>query len=166
MDGDGGRSGGAPTREGVAVKRAVAVLVRPPGRRDFQMLLGVLRPEDDEDLPGVWGLPASSLRGGELWEDAVRRTGREKLGVILEPGPMVKEGTAERPGHRLRMRLYRAELVDGEPDVRPALDEPLSEGTTRYAAWAWMAPDRLRPAASRGSLCTRLALEWSESERS
>ena len=46
-------------------------------------LLLVRRPDDDENLPGVWGLPAVSLAAGESEEDAVRRAGRDKLGVEL-----------------------------------------------------------------------------------
>ncbi len=156
------QNGASARGDGTPVKRAVAVVVRPPGQGEFHTLLLVLRPEDDEELPGVWGLPASSLRQGESWEDAVPRTGREKLGVALQPGPMLGEGSAERPGYRLHMRLYLAALVDGEPNVRPELEAPLPEGTTRYDAWGWAGTDRLRGAVSRGSLCARLALEWIE----
>ena len=51
------------------------VIERPEG------LLLVRRPDDDEDLPGAWGLPAATLAEGESEEDAVRRAGRDNLGV-------------------------------------------------------------------------------------
>ena len=57
-------------------------------------LLLVRRPEDDESLPGVWGLPAASLAGSESEEDAVRRAGREELGVEVVPvRPVGSDGT-------------------------------------------------------------------------
>lgn len=47
-------------------------------------VLGVKRPEDDDDHPGMWGLPATSLDEGESWEDAVHRAAEKKLGVEVE----------------------------------------------------------------------------------
>ena len=56
------------------VRRAVAAAVR----RDDGLILVVLRPDEPgEELPGVWGLPAVTLRDGESPEDGVRRLGRE-----------------------------------------------------------------------------------------
>lgn len=138
------------------VKRSVAfVVVRASDGPADPGVLAVRRPPDDEELPDAWGLPAASLREGEGWEEAVRRAGREKLGVELAVGEMLREGEAERDAYRLRMRLYRAEIREGEPDV----DQP-ARGVTRYVDRAWSPPERLRPAASRGSLCSRLCLEW------
>ena len=56
-------------------------------------LLLVRRPDDDDDLPGVWGLPAASLAEGESEEDAVRRAGREKLGVEVRAAASRSEPT-------------------------------------------------------------------------
>jgi 8-oxo-dGTP diphosphatase len=107
-------------------------------------LLLVRRPDDDEDLPGVWGLPAVSLATTESEEDGVRRAGREKLGVrvrALEPigtdGPMTD---------------FRAEIVTGEPAV------PQSGPNTQYAELRWGEPGDLVPAARQGSLCSRVLL--------
>lgn len=141
---------------GDALKRSVSVLVGSP---DGTGLLAVRRPEDDEELPGVWGLPAATLRDGESWRKAAERVGREKLGVRLEPGEVVREGEAPREDYRLRMRLFEAEITEGEPEVpQPA------EGVTQYVDWTWAPPERLRPAAVRGSLCSRLCLEHLEAE--
>ena len=150
------------------IKRSIAVVVSAgpaatPGvkaglhswRARTHAVLLVRRPPDDEDLPDAWGLPAGSLRAGESWEEAVRRAGREKLGVELRPGPLLGEGDLERRDYILRMRLYAAELAAGQP----AVPQPLP-GVTQYAAWAWGPVDRLRPAAGRGSLCSRLCLRW------
>ena len=72
-------------------------------------LLLVRRPDDDESLPGAWGLPAVSLAPGEAEEDAVRRAGRDKLGVELEPlGPVGREGG---------MTDWQVRVAAGEPAV-------------------------------------------------
>jgi len=54
-------------------KQSVAVVIRNPQEAD--KVLTVLRPEDDEDLPNVWGLPAATLRPGEDWDAAIVRVG-------------------------------------------------------------------------------------------
>lgn len=124
-------------------------------------MLLVQRPADDEDLPLAWGLPAASLAPGESWTDAVRRAAGDKLGIEVEPGEVLREGSLERPSYSLEMRLYDARIVAGEPDVdRDVVD------VTRYAAWRWGAPAELSPAAARGSLCGRLYLEWTGLRRS
>ena len=79
-------------------------------------LLLVRRPDDDESLPGVWGLPAVSLAPGESEEDAVRRAGRDKLGVELEPlEPVGREGG----------------MTDWQARVRPASRPCLNPARTR-----------------------------------
>lgn len=138
------RAGGADE------KRSVSVLVEGPhGSR----LLAVRRPEDDEELPGAWGLPAASLRGDEGWAEAAARIGPEKLGVDLDVGEVLREGEAAREAYRLRMRLFGASIAAGEPEVPQ--DAP---GVTQYVDWTWARPDRLRDSARRGSLCSRLCL--------
>lgn len=139
------------------MKRSVSLLVLRPERGGE--VLVVRRPDDDEELPGLWGLPAGTLAEDESWEEAVRRTGRQKLGVDLGPVRIVEEGRQAREGYRLHMRLYRAELEGGEPRV----PQPVG-GVTQYTAWSWSAPERLEEAAAAGSLCARLCLRWAERE--
>lgn len=134
------------------LKESVACVVRRAGRP--RELLAVLRPEDDPDLPGVWGLPAASRRPSESWEDAVARVGRDKLGATLRRGRLLAQGDETRPGYRLRMRLYEAEIEDGEPRV----PQPVA-GVTQYASWCWAQGAFLEPGAREGSLCCRLYLE-------
>lgn len=133
------------------IKRSVSFVVRAPA--DASRILAVRRPADDEDLPNAWGLPAGSLREGESWEDAVRRAGREKLGVELEPGAILDEGQLQRAGYTLHMRLYEARIVEGVPRVPQA-----APGITQYSALDWATADRFVPAADAGSLCCRLYL--------
>lgn len=134
-----------------SVKRSVSVAVFEPGG---DRLLTVRRPPDDDELPGLWGLPAASLAPGESHREAVERVGRDKLGATLAPGDVLAEGSTERPSYRLEMRLYGGRIVSG----RPAVPQPV-EGVTQYVAWEWAPPDRLRASARRGSLCSRLCLE-------
>ena len=134
------------------VRRSVAVAIPHPD--DAGRVLVVQRPSDDPDLPLAWGLPAASLRAGESWDDAVRRAGREKLGVELRVGGLLREGTRERPGYTLRMRLYGATLHAGTP----ATPQPFPD-VTQYVAWRWDLPAALEPAARQGSLCSRLFLD-------
>ena len=114
-------------------------------------LLIVRRPEGDESLPGLWGLPAASLATGESEEDAVRRAGREKLGVEVRP--------LEPAGRELTMTDWRAEVIAGEPSV------PQPGPNTQYAELRWGGARELVPAARQGSLCCRallreLGVEW------
>jgi len=123
---------------------------------DGELVLLVRRPDDDADLPGVWGLPAATIAEGksaegESAEDAVRRAGREKLGVEVRP--------LEAIGSDGGMTDFRAEIVTGEPEV------PQSGPNTQYAELRWGGLDDLAPAARRGSLCSQVLLrargvEW------
>lgn len=144
---DASTPGPAPRRP---VKRSVSLAI--PAADGGRLLL-VRRPPDDEDLPGVWGLPAASLSEGERWEEAVARAAREKLGVVVAPGRELERGELERAGYRLEMRLFEAVLVRGEP----AVPQPAA-GVTQYSEWRWGSADDVRPAAERGSLCSQLLL--------
>jgi len=120
-------------------KRSVSLVIEGPGG-----LLLVRRPDDDESLPGVWGLPAVSLAPGESEEEAVRRAGREKLGVdVRTVRPVGEEGS---------MRDWEAEIVSGEPSV------PQPGPHTQYVGLRYGEPGELVPAAREGSLCCRVLL--------
>jgi ADP-ribose pyrophosphatase YjhB (NUDIX family) len=136
------------------LKRSVSLVIE-----DARGLLIVRRPDDDESLPGLWGLPAVSLARGETEEEGVRRAGTAKLGAEVRPLEPVGEDHAERPGHRIAMRDWRAELVRGEPRV------PQDGPGTQYTALRWGTAEDLVPAARAGSLCCRVllrerALDW------
>lgn len=144
------------------IRRAISFVLRGPGG-----VLAVRRPPDDEDLPLAWGLPAASLLLHESWEDAVRRAAREKLGLDVEVGPLLNEGTVERDDYILRMRLY---ATTPEPDrtsdgtaIAPDLSREQAPGrprTTRYVDWQWAENGEVfQPAAAEGSLCCRLYLD-------
>ena len=134
------------------VQRAVALVVHCPD--DAGLLLAVRRPEDDADLPGLWGLPAATLSEDETVEDAARRIGETKLGTGVEPGEVAAQGTQQRSAYLLEMALVTARLRD--PDSRPRLQAP--PASTAYVAWRWAHPDILQEAARRGSLCCQLLM--------
>ncbi len=134
------------------VKHSVSFAIFRPGHPD--QVLVVQRPPDDDDLPDAWGLPAGSLRAGEDWAEAVRRAGRDKLGVELEVASELNRGSLERAAYTLEMRLLEARIIAGEPRVPRS-----AAGVTQYQAWKWGKAEDLAPAAARGSLCSRLFLE-------
>jgi 8-oxo-dGTP pyrophosphatase MutT (NUDIX family) len=107
-------------------------------------VLLVRRPDGDESLPGVWGLPAASLADGESEQDAVRRAGREKLGIEVRP--------LEPVGGELTMTDWLVEVVEGEPSV------PQDGPNTQYTELRWGELAELVPAARQGSLCSRALL--------
>lgn len=133
---------------------AVALAIEDPKRVGH--VLTVRRPPDDPDLPNAWGLPAASIRPGESAVDAAHRAAEDKLGVALDLGPEINRGSLRRADTTLSMTLFAARVRTGEPHV----PQPVPD-VTQYTELQWDTPDRLRPAAQRGSLCCRLALGWS-----
>ena len=120
------------------IKRSVAVLIRSE-----EHILSTRRPDNDEELPGVWGLPAGSYRGTESLEELVRRIGQEKLGVLLIPIRKLAQGMQIRERYTLDMELWEAEM----------------SGTPKHSAWRWAVAQTPHNGESQGSLCCRLALE-------
>jgi 8-oxo-dGTP diphosphatase len=128
-------------------KRSVALVIE-----GAEGLLLVRRPDDDESLPGEWGLPAATLRAGEAEEDAVRRAGRDKLGVEVRPLRPLGEAEDERSEYRIVMRDWAVEIASGDPSV------PQPGAGTQYDSWRWGEAAELEPAARRGSLCAQVLL--------
>jgi 8-oxo-dGTP pyrophosphatase MutT (NUDIX family) len=135
-------------------KESVAAVIRHPDR-DGRLLI-VQRPETpDEELLGVWGLPAASLKPGEDDYAALQRLGKQKLGAELRPLRMLAQGRMARTDYELEMRLYEA-LLEGEPK----LATKANENVTLYTEWRWDKPERLNEGAIKGSLCCRLVLDF------
>ena len=122
----------------VPIKHSVAVMIF-----NGDQVLAIRRPDDDDELPGIWGLPAGTCRGAETVEQVIGRIGREKLGVILEPIRKIAFGTQERLAYKLEMELWEVSM----------------QGTPTYREWKWSPVDVLAPGADRGSLCCELALK-------
>ena len=123
------------------IKHSVAVLIRRGDR-----VLVLRRPDDDDELPGIWGLPAGSFRHSETLGDLIERIGRDKLGVSLRPLRRLCEGGQDRPTYRLEMELWEVALI-GEP------------GGATSENWKWDSVDLLKPGRDSGSLCCALALK-------
>lgn len=146
-------------------RESIALIIREPGPDGGRApacgpgsrWLLVRRPDDDEELPGVWGLPAGTRRTDETDADLIHRIARDKLGVEVEPGAAVAGGSAERPTYRLEMQLWTATIVGGEPDVDVTVSDAFP--VTRYASWRWGDASDLGDGAAHGSLCCRLGLE-------
>jgi ADP-ribose pyrophosphatase YjhB (NUDIX family) len=119
------------------IKRSIAVLIR-----NGDLILSVRRADNDDELPGVWGLPAGSFRSSESLEDLVARIGQQKLGVVLTPLRKLTEGTQNRPAYQLEMELWEVSM----------------EGTPNHTAYRWGLIEVLRPGMMQGSLCCELAL--------
>ena len=119
-------------------KRSVAVLIRKD-----DLILSTRRADNDDEFPGVWGLPAGSYRGSETLEDLIARIGRDKLGVRLVPARKLEKGTQERDRYTLNMELWEVEM----------------SGVPQHPAWKWTTPDVLQSGSEQGSLCCRLALQ-------
>ena len=120
------------------VKHSIAVLIRKGDR-----ILAVRRPDDDDELPGIWGLPAGSFRSDETLEDLIARVGRDKLGVSLTPVRKLGAGTQDREHYRLEMELWEVAV----------------KGTPAKSQWQWTQIETLKAGSRKGSLCCRLALE-------
>lgn len=102
----------------------------------------------------MWGLPAVTVRPGELPEAAVKRIGREKLGVSIEPTAFLGIDTTDRGEYRLVLMDVEATLVDGEPNVASA-----TTTATKYIDSQWTNDlSLLTEAAEKGSLCSRILL--------
>jgi 8-oxo-dGTP diphosphatase len=120
------------------VKHSIAVVVRKD-----DLILTIRRADNDDEFPGVRGVPAGSFRNSESVEDLIARIGQQKLGVVLTPLRKLAEGVQDRAAYRLEMELWEASM-EGTPDRE----------------FKWSAAEALRPGMAQGSLCCELALGW------
>jgi hypothetical protein len=118
-------------------KHSIAVLIRNGDR-----ILTTRRSDTDDELPGVWGLPAGTFRESETVDDLIRRIGQQKLGVRLTPLRKLCEGIQKRAAYTLEMELWEATM----------------DGTPGHPAWKWADFDVLKPGRLAGSLCCDLGL--------
>ncbi|MSQ40699.1 MAG: NUDIX hydrolase [Dehalococcoidia bacterium] len=134
---------------------AVALLIHHP--REPGQILVVKRPEgSEEELPGIWGLPAATCRANERPKKAARRAARQKLGVSLRTLRPVAEGVHQRPQGPLAMTLFEAVPVEDTPTLPIASHQV--DGFTYYTEWRWAPLSILEEGAAQGSLCCALAL--------
>lgn len=124
--------------------------------RNEKEFLVVKRPEEDKEIGGLWGLPASRFDPKtETPDQAVLRASREKLncGVeVAERLPLVI--IQKRRGYDLMLIDYICRLLKGEPDVSKAR----TQGTV-YVDQKWVSdPKVLLKIAEKGSICAQIFL--------
>jgi 8-oxo-dGTP diphosphatase len=121
------------------IKRSIAVLIRKG-----DLILSVRRADNDDELPGIWGLPAGSFRESESLADLIARIGLQKLGVSLTPIRRIAEGVQDRPGYQLQMELWEV-AMRGDPS---------------HSAFEWATIEVLKAGMDQGSLCCELAWKF------
>jgi 8-oxo-dGTP pyrophosphatase MutT (NUDIX family) len=140
---------------GLSMPQAVSVVIYENSSGD--RVLAVRRPDEaGESFAGMWGLPAATVGEDETPEEAVRRLGRQKLGMTLEVGDEIIRESEESDGDRLKMVLFEAKAEEAEPKLVREWDP---KDVTYYTAWKWAEASVFEPTAEAGSLCCRLFLE-------
>jgi ADP-ribose pyrophosphatase YjhB (NUDIX family) len=140
-----------------SIKHSVAIVIRDSENR----FLVVKRAANDDSLPGVWGLPAASLRDDETSELAAIRAGRDKLGVNVKVVGFLGTDWLSDDDHANELSEYEVQVLSGTPSV-PQHDSSVSQ----YERLCYTDdPSVLVPAARQGSLCSRILLrtlghEW------
>lgn len=132
---------------------AISIVLRS-GHRPGQFLI-VKRPNDDQDLPGSWGLPTTTLQPQEAPEACARRVCREKLGCTGEPLRFMGAMHQSRPGYNLVLMEIEMILIGTRlPQVSQATSK-----TTLYTKQKWVdQPEALWPSARNGSCCSAIFL--------
>jgi ADP-ribose pyrophosphatase YjhB (NUDIX family) len=116
--------------------------------------LCVKRSDDDDSLPGVWGLPGASLREGETQENAVLRGARDKLGIKVKVERFVGDDTQDKGPYILHLCEYQVSILEGKPSTLNS-----DSATSSYEAVQWSSnPEVLLEAAKKGSSCSRIFL--------
>lgn len=134
-------------------KFAIAVALENPANNKEYLV--VQRAPDDDSLPNIWGLPATSLKSNELPDEMVRRIGREKLGTDIEPISNLGVQRSERDTYELILMDIKSKLIGQEPDVTNA-----DTSGSKYVDQKWTSDfSILIPGAKKGSLCDRIFLE-------
>lgn len=65
----------------------------------------------------LWEFVGGKVEPGETRELALIRECREELGVEVQPGEIFMEVIHEYPDLTVRLTLFRAEILDGEPKL-------------------------------------------------
>ncbi len=135
------------------IKYVVAVVLTDPNRLD--QYLTVKRPDNDPDLGGAIGLPAATMRAGELPEQTAARVCREKLACDATPTRFIGIMFQKRNSYDIFLMDIEMNLNEGsEPDVLKAETEH-----TAYTEQNWSAnPLDVMPSAKHGSCCSSIFL--------
>lgn len=130
---------------------AVALVIKD---EDGNFLI-VKRPDDlNDQLAGVWGFPAVTLREGETELEGCQRTGITKLGIEVKVGKRIGSGNNERKTFMLYLTDYEAKILKGTPIVPQADTSVTQYDECKFTNDATL----LHPAARKGSVCTKVFL--------
>jgi len=131
----------------------VAVVLKK--HQDGNEFLVVKRPDDDPDLGGHWGFPATTMKPGELPEQAAKRICKEKLNCDGEVTRFLGIMFQKRNNYDIFLMDVDMVVAEGqEPDVLTATTE-----NTAYVDQKWSTdPEDLRSSASGGSCCSSIFL--------
>lgn len=127
------------------------------------------RPGDDTDLRGAWGLPATTLKPGELPEAAALRVCREKLNCEAKADRFLGIMFQKRNSYDIFLMDIEMTLAGTK---KPDVSKANSSGTI-YTEQKWTTdPLTLMPSAKNGGCCVSIFLtdrglldrdEWIES---
>lgn len=135
------------------VKYTVAVVLKQTAHS--QQFLEVKRPAEDKDLPGNWGLPAVTLKSGELPEDGARRVCREKLGCEAAPTRFLGIMFQKRNSYDIFLMDIEMTLAEGS---KPSVHAANSTHTT-YTDQQWTSSyANMMQSAKHGSCCSSILL--------
>ena len=136
-----------------SVKYVVAIILKKKDNPDE--FLVIKRPDDDPDLGGHWGFPATTLLPGELPEDAALRICKEKLACEAKPTRFL--GIMYQKRNNYDIFLMDIDMIltgSKQPNVHAA-----TTTHTAYVDQKWsIDPLDLMPAAEGGSCCASIFL--------
>jgi len=135
------------------VKYTVAVVLK--NNQDPNEFLVVKRPENDPDLAGHWGLPATTMDEGELPENVAGRICKKKLNCEATPTRFLGIMFQKRNSYDIFLMDIEMELKgSNKPDIHQAQ----TKGTA-YTEQKWSKdPLDLMPSAKSGSCCSSIFL--------
>jgi 8-oxo-dGTP diphosphatase len=140
-DADRPRADAVAGAERSVVEVAVGVLLRPDG-----CFLLTSRPPG-KVYAGYWEFPGGKLEPGESVEQALARELQEELGLVIDPGAVVRwrEQLVDYPHALVRLYFCRVTAWRGEPSMRegqraawqrlPVQVAPLLAGTLPVLEW-------------------------------
>jgi len=133
-------------------KESVSIVIKDKSGK----FLVVKRADDpDDELAGVWGFPAVTLKGDENHRAGCERIGYQKLGVKIRIGQKIDDSTHEKKNYILHLTDHEATITEGVPLV-PQTDTGVRQYTeSRFTN----DPTILFEAARKGSQCTQIFLE-------
>lgn len=92
------------------IKHSVAFIIYNFDRFKFV----IVRQPPNDYLSNIWGLPTSSLKEKEAFEDVVVRSAKDKLGLNVRIVKFVNEGEIEKDQYILHMKEFEVEIIGND----------------------------------------------------